>query len=195
MSAVPAASTFAARLAAIAEEELTNFHDLVETDPQLRHRIQHYYSTLGFTFESVSVAWSAVFVSFCVEAAGATAQEFDFAMAHSIFVHKAIQNASHNTGVFRGVPIGAGAVRVGDILQNNRGIHNFNFAFAANTLNYESHSAIVVRRDEDASGKFAETIGGNESNSIRKVKVRLHPDGTVVQRSADSFICLIKDLK
>jgi len=203
MPTLPPPSAFAAHLASIAEEEFNQFHNFVETDPPLSHRIQHYYATLGFTFTSVSsVPWSAVFVSFCVKEAGATSQEFEFAMAHSVFVHKAIQNASHNTGVFRGVPLGVGAVRVGDILQNNRGGNHFDFAFAANHVNYLSHSAIVVSRDEDANGKFAMVIGGNESNSIRSVKVRLHPDGTVVQTggvvvqpSHDPYICLIKNLK
>jgi hypothetical protein len=130
-----------------------------------------------------------------VKTAGATAAEFEFSAAHSVFVHKAIQNALDGTGVFRAVRITEDAVRVGDILQNNRDGQHFDYDFAKENAHYTSHSTIVVSRGEDSMGKFAMVVGGNESDSIRRTRVPLNSDGSVRQRDPSPFICLIKDLK
>ena len=39
------------------------------------------------------------------------------------------------------------------------------------------------------------TIGGNESDSIRKTRVELDASGMVRQHKADPFICVVQDLK
>jgi hypothetical protein len=100
-----------------------------------------------------------------------------------------------DTGVFRGFKITEEAARIGDIIQNNRSGNHFDFDFAAANANYESHSAIVVARGEDSQGRFAVTVGGNESDSIRTRRVILNADGTVKQRSTSPFICIVKNLK
>jgi hypothetical protein len=131
------------------------------------------------------------FVSFCVKKAGATDAEFKFAMAHSRFVHHAI----HNGGAFRGLRISERAVNVGDIIQGNRSNNAFTFKFAKQHEAYESHSAIVISRGEDANGKFAVTIGGNESNSVGRATVRLTNSGAVKQKSPEPYISVLKNLK
>jgi hypothetical protein len=188
-------SKFAKKLASIAQDQFDRFHLIHEADPPLSGQIKKYWTTLGFDFPGVQVAWSAVFISFCVKTAGATADEFKFAEAHSVFVHKAIANAASHTGVFQGFKISDQAVGIGDIVQNNRGGQKFDFAFAKAHANYESHSAIVVARGEDATGPFVMTIGGNESDSVRMKRVILNADGTIKQRADSPFICLVKNLK
>jgi len=195
MPELPEPSEFARKLATTALDLLHRFHAIDENDEPLSSQIRAFYAALGFPFASVEVPWSAVFVSFCVKDAGATAAEFRFAQAHSVFVHAAIQNALNNTGVFRGVRITEGAVRVGDIIQNNRGGLSHDYDFAKTNSQYQSHSAIVVARGEDHLGKFATTIGGNESDSIRSKRVHLNADGTIRQRATNPFICLVKNLK
>jgi hypothetical protein len=191
----PTPSTFAKKLAGIAQGQFDQFHQIDENDPPLSTQIKKYWTTLGFPFPGVETPWSAVFVSFCVKTAGATASEFKFAAAHSVFVHQAIQNAIAGTGVFQGFKITERAVHVGDIIQNNRGNTSFDFDFAKANANYQSHSAIVVARGEDSMGKFALTVGGNESDSVRQKRVILNADGTIKQRSSNSFIALVKNLK
>lgn len=191
-----APSEFALKLAAIAEDQHKTFHLLDEADPELCSQIRKYWNDLGLGFTScVSVPWSAVFVSWCVKQAGATSAEFKFAAAHSIFVHKAIENARNSTGVFRGREITAHPPNVGDIIQNNRGGTTHNFAFARDNEHYTSHSAIVVEVGQDTAGGFALTIGGNEGNSIRQTKVRLTPEGFIRQRPSNPFICIVETLK
>ncbi len=184
-------TAFAQNLATIARDQHDRFHLVDENDEPLSSQIRHYWETLEFPFPGVETAWSAVFVSFCVKKAGATASEFEFAAAHSVFVHEAI----HNPSAFRGCDIDEAAVRVGDIVHNNRNGTRHDFAFARANRNYFSHSAIVVMRGEDASGKFALTIGGNESDSIRRSRVRLNDDGTIAQRATNPYISLLKCLK
>jgi hypothetical protein len=189
-------SSFATRLAAIAEQQHTKFQFVNEADPALCKQIEKWTTDIGFTFESCTdVAWSAVFVSWCVKQAGATKDEFKFAMSHSVFVHQAIKNAAANTGVFRGREITAHAPAVGDIIQNNRDGQTFDFAFAKTHSQYKSHSVIVIETGQDSQGRFAFCVGGNESDSVRRTVVRLTPAGFIKQRAGNPFICVIENLK
>src|SRR6187399_2405488 len=101
-------SPFAKKLAAVAQEQHDTFHMMDEADPDLCKQIKRYWDDLHLGFTScVTVPWSAVFVSWCVKKAGATAAEFKFAAAHSVFVHEAIKNATAGQGVFHGLDITA----------------------------------------------------------------------------------------
>ena len=189
-------SPFAKKLAAVAQEQHDTFHMMDEADPGLCKQIKKYWTDLNLGFTScVTVPWSAVFVSWCVKKAGATATEFKFAAAHSVFVHEAIRNAVNGQGVFHGLEITAHPPAVGDIIQNNRGGTTHDFAFAKTHKNYQSHSAIVVEVGQDADGGFALVIGGNEGNSIRRTVVRLTAGGLIKQRASNPFICVIETLK
>lgn len=193
---MPTPSTFAMKLAGVAEEQHTKFHLMDEADPELCKQIKKYWTDLRLGFTScVSVPWSAVFVSWCIKQAGATSSEFKFAAAHSVFVHEAIRNALKGAGVFHGLDISAHAPNVGDIIQHNRGGTTHDFPFARTHKNYASHSAIVVEIGHDSAGGFALTIGGNEGDSVRRTVVRLNPQGFIKQRTNNPFICIIKNLK
>jgi hypothetical protein len=189
------ASKYCTDLAKITEDQHSKFHLIHETSEPLRSQIKRYWLDLGFRFPGVGTAWSAVFVSFCVKNAGASAAEFKFAQAHALFVNKAIANANAGVGVFRSVDIATAKPEIGDIIQNNRGGNKFDFRFAAANTQYESHSAIVVETGADSAGRFALTIGGNESDSVRQTRVPLTAAGLVKQRSPNPFICVIKTLK
>jgi hypothetical protein len=161
-------SAFAKRLASIAEEQHDRFHFTNEADPLLCKRIQKWTEDIGFTFTSCTrVPWSAVFVSWCVKKAGATSDEFKFAMSHSVFVNQAIKNALRGEGVFQGFDISVQPPSVGDIIQNNRRGNHFSFDFARTHSQYESHSVVVVEVGQDTQGGFAFCIGGNERSRSR----------------------------
>lgn len=193
---MPTPSTFAKRLATVAQDQHNKFQFTNEADPTLCKQIKKWTQDIGFSFTSCTkVAWSAVFVSWCVKQAGATSSEFKFAMAHSVFVNQAIKNALNGTGVFQGFDISVQKPAVGDIIQNNRRNHSFDFAFARTHTQYESHSVIVIEIGQDNQGGFAFCIGGNESDSVRRSVVRLNSQGFIQQRTGSPFICLIKDLK
>jgi hypothetical protein len=191
-----APSPFAIKLAAVAQDQHTAFQFTNEADPLLCKEIKKWTQEIGFPFTScTTVPWSAVFISWCVKKAGATKTEFRFAMSHSVFVHQAIKNAIAGTGVFQGFAFNAKTPEIGDIIQNNRRGNKFDFAFAKANPNYESHSVIVVETGQDAQGKFAFCIGGNEQDSVRRSVVRLDANGLIKQRTGNSFIAIIKNLK
>ena len=193
---MPDPSAFAKKLSAVALEQHSKFQLTNEADPALCAEIKKWTEEIGAAFVSCTTEpWSAVFVSWCVKQAGATAAEFKFSKAHSVFVHQAIQNAVNGKGVFRGLDISAHAPNVGDIVQRNRGGNSFDFAFAKANEHYLSHSVIVVKLDTDAQGKLALCIGGNESDSIRRSAVRLDSRGFIKQRDGNPFISVIQTLK
>ncbi|HEX8019438.1 DUF2272 domain-containing protein [Mucilaginibacter sp.] len=189
-------TSYVTSLIKIATEQFSQYKNHVETDNVLGPQIKHYWQSLGFGFQSVEVAWSAVFVSWCVKEAGAKSTEFKFSAAHWEFAKKAIANRKDNTGVFRAFDFNEVEPELGDIIQNNRNNNKIDYARAATTTEgYPSHSAIVVAKGVDKDGPFVTTIGGNESNSVRAKRIGLDANGKIVQRKKDPFICVIKDLK
>lgn len=190
-------TTYALKLAALAEKEFNEFNGVHETQPKMANRIRKYWTDLGMPFPGVGTAWSAVFISFMVKSAGATAAEFRFSARHSEFVHKAIANFAAGTGVFRGHPVSSYAPKIGDIVQNNRGGNTYNYAFAKANAGYKSHSAIVVEEGMDGSGRYVRTVGGNESNTVDDKIIRLNAAGLIKQPAADPtrFIAVIQTLK
>lgn len=194
----PAASPFAQRLASVATQQLEKFRLVDEADPRLCGEIKRWTEAIGGTFVSCTSnnhPWSAVFISWCVKEAGATASEFKFSKQHSVFVQKAIQNGINGTGVFRGLEIATHRPHVGDIIHHNRGGDKFTFEHARTHSSYPSHSVIVTELKEDTDGPFAVCIGGNEGDAVRDSAVRLTPEGFIRQRGRNPFICVIKNLK
>ena len=189
---------YVGKLIQIAQDEFEKFHELDENEEPLRSRIDDYCRAIDVAppHNISDFAWSATFVSFCIKEAGATAAEFKFSVAHAVFVQQAIANADHGTGVFRARRIEEHAPQLGDIIQNNRGGGTVDYDEARQRHDYNSHSAIVVDFTTNSHGaKFAVTIGGNESDSIRRKLVPLTDDGFVQQRDSNPYICVIEDLK
>lgn len=188
-------SDFETKLTSIALAEYSTYGGHHEADSPLADRIETYWTSLGLSFPGVDTAWSAVFISFCVQQAGATKAEFSFSARHSTFVKAAIDNAQAGTGVFRGVSIDEAAPAVGDLIHWNQPGGTFDFAYAATHDKYASHSAIVVALGQDGKGRFAQTIGGNEGNSVGRTRVPLTAAGLIQQRSKTPFISLVQNLK
>ena len=188
-------SAFEEKVSAVAQEQYDKFHFHSENDKPLADQIKVYWAGLDLKFPGVGTAWSAVFVSWCIKQAGATSSEFRFSARHSDFVFWAISNADARRGLFQALPITECAPSVGDIIHNNREGKSFDYGFAAANRKYESHSAIVVDTGRDGTGRFATTIGGNESDSVRRKRVILNEDGFIAQRKANPYICVIQTLK
>jgi hypothetical protein len=191
------ASSFAIKLAAWAETEFNKYNGIHETSSPLSGRIKQYWTELGFAFPGVATPWSAVFVSFNVKSAGATAVEFEFSARHSEFVFEAIKNFNAGVGKFHGRDVKDYAPKIGDIIQNNRNGNTFDYAHASAHKAYESHSAIVVEEGVDGFGRYVRTVGGNESDTVDDKIVRLRTNGLIKQPAASPkrFISVIQTLK
>lgn len=119
---------------AIAKAEFDRFHGINEGNQPLRGRIADYYEAAGGSRNLDPTlnenAWSAAFVSFCIKQSGATADQFNFSMLHSVYVKAAIANADAGRGVFRGHPITDYAPKLGDLIHHNRSGGTLTFEFA-----------------------------------------------------------------
>lgn len=186
---------FAKKLVDLTEDQYNRFRFYSEDDPPLAPQIKKYWKDLGLAFPGVGTPWSAVFVSWCVLKAGASAAEFKFSPQHSVFVYHAIDNARNNRGLFRAYDVTSYSPELGDIIQNNRGGNDYDYNYAASHSDYSSHSAIVIERGVDSGGGYVMTVGGNESDSIRQKLVRLNNKGFIRQRDSNPFICVIQTLK
>lgn len=190
---MPNPTPFQKKLSTTAVREFEKFRLFRENQDPLMSRIEQYWKDLGFKFESVGVAWSAVFVSWCVKQAGATGQQFKFSALHSQFVKRAISNAQAGIGLFHGRRLSEYAPKTGDILQNNRAENHFDFDFASTHSSYKSHSAVIVEVGIDNAGKYLRTVGGNEADSVGLKEVRLDSQGRVKNPSG-LYICAIETL-
>lgn len=186
-------SAYAVKLVQIANGEFNTFHQIDESDEPLRSRINEYCSAVGIPppDDIGDFPWSAVFISWCAKTAGATAAEFKFSDAHAVFVQAAIQNAESNVGVFRGRRVDSYKPKVGDIIQRNRSGGTITYDQARARSNYPSHSAIVVEVNQAA----AITVGGNETDSVRRKQVPLTSSGLIQAAPANPYICVIENLK
>ena len=184
-------SPFTRKLATVAQEQHRRFGLLRENQEPLATQVRQYWKDLAMSFPGVSVAWSAVFVSWCMKQAGATKAQFPFSFRHGDYIHAAIANAKAGQGAFLGRRIGQYVPKVGDVLQNNRGKHKFDFDYAATHTRYESHSAIVVEVGTDNRGGYLWTIGGNEGDSVGIKEVRLTADGQV-KNTTGLYIAIVE---
>lgn len=188
-------SEFSRRLVATALQQYEQYHRYTENEVILQKQIRAYWEDLGYEFPGLDTAWSAVFISWLMRKSGASAEEFKVAKMHSRFVFWAIQNARNGTGYFHANRLEDYAPKVGDLIQNNRGGNDFDYDYAAKNASYSSHSAVVVALGADDKGRHAITIGGNESDSLRRARVALNHIGKVVQRTVDPYVCVIQNLK
>lgn len=186
-------TAFEKRLATLAQQQFDKYRWLRENQEPLAGQVQIYWTDLGLAFPNVAQPWSAVFVSWCVKRAGATAAQFMFSPQHSQFVNWAIANAKAGTGVFMGRDVAQYAPKMGDILQNNQGHGAYTFQYAATHRSYPSHSAIVMEVGVDGKGNYLRTIGGNESDSVGMKEVRLDADG-LVKNAGGLYISVIETL-
>jgi GH25 family lysozyme M1 (1,4-beta-N-acetylmuramidase) len=186
---------YSSRVVTRAREQHSRYHQFSEDEEPLRSQIRNYWDDIGFAFPGVSTAWSAVFVSWCMREGSSVDNGFKASTAHSRFVFKAIKDRRDGTGLFHGYRINEYAPQPGDIIHNNRGGQSLTYDFAAAHEAYESHSAIVVETGSDSSGKYALTIGGNESNSVGLKRVALDGSGMVQQRASNPYISVIRTLK
>ena len=190
-------TAFEKRLATIAQQQFDRYRWLRENQDPLASQVKLYWTDLGLAFPNVAQPWSAVFVSWCVKQAGATAAQFMFSPQHSQFVNWAIANAkahaSEESGVFMGRDVALYAPKMGDILQNNRGHGAYTFQYAATHRSYPSHCAIVMEVGVDSKGNYLRTIGGNESDAVGMKEVRLDANG-LVKNAAGLYISVIETL-
>lgn len=123
------------------------------------------------------VPWSAAAISFMVKNSGSAYKNFNFAAAHSKFVHHAI-NARFDKDKsvpFWGYRLDEVRPEVGDIIcrDNPDYAPAVNFDVAAKLNAYRSHTDIIMQIDSSRNKIIA--IGGNVSQSVKIAEYDLTP--------------------
>ncbi len=203
-AATAAVSTLQLRssVATVAEGQHDRWHagteTLQESDTWGKHILRHdYWASIGITNPATqlgtaswwTVAWSAVFVMFCVHRARTGLQLPGAVLghptltrnsAHAAYSWQAHQDrSSRRRGRYWAYRPADALVEVGDIIVKGREGVTAATAWAAITSatysGFTSHGDIVVR----VEGANARAIGGNLGNSVTRASYPLTADGMV----------------
>ncbi|HEV7668272.1 MAG TPA: DUF2272 domain-containing protein [Thermoanaerobaculia bacterium] len=154
-----------------------------ETHPDSVRRIGDYWRALPSVVQPVSVAWSAVFISFVVRSAHLQ-KSFKFAEAHTTYMSdsKRAKLRGDTSRAYWAVPLNERKLQIGDLIGAYRtgpGCGSAVKTYESLPGDFCSHSDLVVAiRD----GK-AFTIGGNVSNTVKAKEVPLTATGRVPEGS------------
>jgi hypothetical protein len=124
---------------------------------------------------TVDLAWSAAFISYCMQMAGAGAA-FPYAAGHATWMVLSIKNKSAGKlkASLVGFRPGEIPLEPGDLVAKARQA-GVTYDNAVKTGWFISHSDIVV--EVDRKKKVAYVIGGNVGQSVSKSKVTITSDG------------------
>jgi muramidase (phage lysozyme) len=155
-----------------------------ETQEPLRSRALQYFKFVGRKdiTDPSTVAWSAAFISFVMNGAGAT--NFPFSAGHATYILKGLANRLAKLPNAPVVYFDADemAPRVGDLIgfSNDSGVHNRadleeRLKLPPDDQFFSSHTDLVI---EVSSGKV-KAIGGNVSQTIKITTVKTTAQGMI----------------
>jgi hypothetical protein len=186
---------FRLKLIEAAAQECSDLVGTSRGDPRLRQRIRSYYEKLSLPVPTnVDKAhYSAVFISWCMRKAGATAEEFPTTEAHSEYVCRAIE--AEPGAPFRAHRIEDYAPAPGDIVHFNRDGRRITFE-RAQEGHYKSESGIVLEMGRNSEGRHATlTVGNDPAGTVARHQIGLTESGLIRQREVDPIICVIEVAK
>jgi hypothetical protein len=146
-----------------------------ETDnPQVKI-VGEYWKAINLNLDGndTDQPWSAAFISFVARKAGYTT--FEFAPAHSTYVHDAVnkRRANDTTATFWGFNVGDHKPQLGDLVCRSRSNSNISSMDSLPAGGFLSHCDIVVEiRDTEVK-----TLGGNVDNSVSITPYPLNSNG------------------
>ncbi len=177
---------------AISEWNFWNEGSVKEGDPKTMQRLREYWKE-GAGVKNWSdkqmtdEAWSAAFISYIMKKSGA-GDYWKYSPSHSTYIVDSIKNRKlNNDNPFKGYKPSEVKLAVGDLV---------GFARQAGvgydtTGSYKSHTDVVVGLKDG----YAETIGGNVSNSVTMTKVPLTADGKIDTSKQPKYFVVIKNKK
>lgn len=186
---------FKAELAKVARRENESLGALRRGDQALEERILFYCHEVGISATpDVKAHYSAVFISWCMRAAGASKMDFPATSGHWEYARRALRNAEHEQGPFRARQLESYAPKPGDVIHVNRDDGKVNYDQVRNgACSYKAESGIVV---DIQPGEALIVMGNQEpAGTVGTEKLALAVSGLLVRRTSNPFICVIEVLK
>lgn len=140
----------------------------------------------------VDTPWSAAFISYVIREAGVTANAFEFANAHRVYIYDAFATSAaevahrNSERIYRACPLATTTPRVGDMvcLQREPALGDTSAAAVRERIRTElgtparsvqrTHCEIVAHIDAPSRKMY--TIGGNVLNAVTARKLNLRRD-------------------
>lgn len=155
-------------------------------------RVGDYWKFIGGGYQHLTgkdrgTPWSAAFISWCMNQAGAGSQ-FPYSAGHANYINQAIRNAKGNVAnpAILGHPLKGYVLKVGDLIGYWRGDTKITFDNALQIGWYQSHTDIVV---EVGSG-VAYAVGGNVMHSVTRRAVKLGANGELTDKRENWFVAI-----
>ncbi|NBB50850.1 DUF2272 domain-containing protein [Rhizobium sp. CRIBSB] len=127
------------------------------------------------------LAWSAAFISYCMNMAGA-GNKFPYSAGHVTWMVKAAKNRAANklSAPLVAYRLGEKALKVGDLIARPRGggASSVTYDNLATQGWFESHSDIVV--GINLAEREAYVIGGNMGQSVGQATVKIDQKGSLI---------------
>jgi hypothetical protein len=180
-------SMFTDKLVERAKKEFADYQGQFENAGELKQRIGTYWTFLHRPDldGGDDIAWSAAFISYMVNLAGAGAQ-FPYSAQHSVYFYRTINDLlTRRSAPFLGYRVGAVEVRPGDIIGMNRGdAPLIDYDWASHHADYKSHADIVVDVGDDGAIR---TLGGNVGQAPGQIagKTFSMQEGNLVNQAND----------
>ena len=130
------------------------------------------------------MAWSAAFISYLMDEAGLSEQEFNYSAAHAVYIRPALEGregyAYRACDVRRSTPRAGDLICYGRAAQPLRGFADWQAHTGDLDRSVKSHCDIVVKVDLDA--KKMESMGGNVEQSVTWRRLMLDGAGHLSTR-------------
>jgi hypothetical protein len=143
-------------------------------------RIKHYWQAAGkrgLSGYDCRQPWSAAFISWVMEVAGVSEDEFPYASAHWVYLSRFLGNEGSEAANFVPRSVSEYPPKPGDLICASRDIRvdvSPNFLPTSSQIgNAKLHCDIVTA----VKGKTLEAIGGNVRNSVSKSVLQLTSEG------------------
>lgn len=175
-----------------------------ETVPPYRRRVGDYWLSIpsgqynvlvrdfaksyGKLDGSVDLAWSAAFISYCMQAAGA-GKQFPYDSGHQKWITLSIGNRLANklSAPLVGYEIDEFPLAVGDLIGAARAEHkNLTYDKVLTAGWFKSHSDVIVEIDK--ARKRAYVIGGNVGQSVSRVEVQIDGQGRLADTTRNWIV-------
>ncbi|PZO50239.1 MAG: hypothetical protein DCF16_13425 [Alphaproteobacteria bacterium] len=154
-------------------------------------RVGDYWKFIGgphknLTGKDRGTPWSAAFISFCFNEAGAAAK-FPYSAGHATYINAAIKNAgASGAKPIIGHKVKDYSPKPGDLIGYWRGATKVSYETARQIGWYESHTDIVV----EIGNGFLYSIGGNVRHSVTRSQFKIDANGRLTDKSQNWFVVI-----